>query len=206
MAIKLKGDWKKLEKVLDPKIMTPVIEKWVTKASQFNGIVGVKQIKDYIKSSKYRANRPLTIAIKNSSKPLIGVDDGAQLYNSITYEVDKMSVFVGVLKTDQFYNIAYFLHEGGVIEVTEKMRLMFRILWLASLGHISPSELTGRAAELFEEMPRDWKPLKMSTTAIVIPSRPFVKKAFRSKKFYEQLQKNWEKALEFAFREVVSGG
>jgi len=196
----------RLQYVVDPAKMLPLIHKHMNRANKLNAMAAVGKIRDGINEGKFQKNAPLTEMIKGENKPLVGITSGGaggQLYQSITWkEVDKMSVFVGVLKTDSFFNIGRFIHEGGQIEVTSKMRAMFAYLWYASLGLISGSDLTGRAAELWKIRPGDWKPLKPSTKVLIIPSRPFVYEALNDPDFRNLVMKNWELALAAAHAEA----
>lgn len=74
---------------------------------------------------EYAALHPFTVKRKGSSKALIRHGD---LRNSITHQVDRNSVFIGVLRTAKgkdgqaLANIAAIHEEGAVIRITPKMR------------------------------------------------------------------------------------
>lgn len=204
-TFKIKG-LKQLNYVIDPTKMTPILRKHMERANTLNGIKAVEQIRTGISKGGFEKNADLTIAIKGEDKPLIGKSvggAGGQLRQAITWKtVKKLTVFVGVLKINSFYNIAAIVHEGGQFKVSDKMRMMFHYLWLASVGAIKPDKLVGRASELWQMMPGNWKPLKKSTSAIVLPKRQFINKAFEDKSFRDFVKKNWEQAMDAAHIEI----
>lgn len=196
--------WKQLETALDAKAFDKNITKALRKASILNGKLAEAQIRRTLATGAFKPNAALTIAIKGSSKPLV---DNGQFFQFITSKVIRnTTVFVGVLRTDQNYNLAVALHDGVSIRVTPKMRGLFFILWQASTGAINPSKLTGRAAELFERLDHGWKPLAKSTKVIVIPPRPFVTQALMNAGFKETIKGNWRMALQAAMKEQAEAG
>ena len=170
----------------------------LNRASKRIGLMAVKQVRAAIKGSGFEPNAPLTVAIKGSTKPLV---DKGDLFQAITFEVvNATTVFVGVLQTDRFYNVALNLHEGVEIGVTHAMRQLFHFLWQASVGKIKASELSPRGQQLFERF-KDWRPLKEETRAIVIPGRPFMEKAFEDTGLRLMVQLEWQKAINAALKE-----
>lgn len=196
--LKLKGAW-------DPKKMDSVLKKHMKQATGLNGKLMEAEARQVIKTSRgLRRNAPLTAALKGENKPLVGLT--AEMFRAITSKVvGADAVFVGVLRTDEKYNIAQIVHDGVIIPVTPAMRGLFFVLYQASSGKISPAELTGRAAELWDQMPGDWRPLEDSTTTIVIPSRPFLDIAFKSVQFKKRANSNWNMALRAAVKERAGG-
>jgi hypothetical protein len=198
--IRLSGDWKKLEQALSKG--GTVVRQHIKRATAFIGKKGEALIRQEITSGEFESNKPLTVALKGGkNEPLKGDSPGAPLFKAITSQIiDDFTVFIGVLQTNGIYNIAVAIHYGVGIKITDKMRWLFYVLWLKSQD---PSiELTDRAAELWEKMPGGWKPLKKSTTAIIIPSRPFVKNVMDSGKLYDIATKFWNEALAAAFKEI----
>jgi hypothetical protein len=174
--------------------------------------MAVKQIRQLIRGGEggYEANAELTKEIKGASVPLVGgkADTGGiNLFQAISSTMlDDYAVFAGVKFVSEKYDVAATLHDGAVIPVTERMRTMFKMLWWASEGAIDPSQLTGRAAELWRLKQTGWYPLSDSTTAIVIPGRPFIERAFESGQLKREAQRNWEQALASVFRVLAKGG
>ncbi len=192
---------RRLEKAIGPEQMDTVIDKHLLRGAKLIGKAAESEIRQGIRSGSFEKNADLTIMIKGSSKPL--VDRGSGIFQGISsHEVDGHTVFVGILRTDEEYNIALALHEGVSISVTPAMRGLFFYLWQASEGKIDPSELTGRAAELWERQQGGWKPLKTDTTHIRIPSRPFIADAVQSPKLKRRARAIWAKALKDAMREM----
>lgn len=195
--------WKAAKKAFDPRVFDKKTRKYMKIASGRIGLMGVRNTRKVIQKGGFAPNKPLTVAIKRSSKPL--VDDG-ELFQSITYQVmNEYTVFVGVLKTSGIYNIAVMIHDGGIIPVTWEMRGLFWILWLASQGTVSPNTLSGRAKELWDRMPGGWKPIGVGTRAIVIVSRPFMRQAFQDPELHRIALNHWHEAINLAMRELAAG-
>lgn len=193
-------NWKKFQKMLDPKQMK-IIDEELRKANRLSGKIIEAKTRDKIKEGKFKANKALTVFIKGDNKPLIGVESGAHLFGSITStEVDPKTVFIGILRTNDFYNIALKIHEGIEIKVTDKMRGLFLALWKASMGELDRSQLSQRAQDLFDYTKgKRWRPLEASTTKIVIPPRPFINKTIDDDEVREIVRKNWVTALRDGF-------
>ena len=198
------GDWAKWEQALKPGVMERAIKRRMRKATRLNGALAQRAIRQTIRNGGFTPNAPLTIHIKSSSKPL--VDQGTGIFQAITSQIiDDVTVFAGVLRTEGAFNIAMALHEGAVLPVTPAMRGMFLSLWEASIGSMDPSDLTGRARELWERRPGGWAPLQLSTTRIIIPGRPFIKSAFANARLKNLAKTNWQEALRQAMRDLAQG-
>lgn len=200
-----KRGWVKLEAALDPAKMDATMKRHLRRASGLNGKLVQAAVRSEISGGKFAPNRPLTVALKGGrNEPLIGNSD---LFNAITSKViGDTQVFVGVLRTDDVYNIAVAIHDGREIGVTSAMRGLFFVLWQASVDPAQVAKLKGRAKDLWETMPGGWKPLKPSTRAIIIPSRPFIKQAFKAVGLKKKVQDNWRMALQAAVREQSRSG
>lgn len=190
------------------------LRRRIREATALNAKLAEKAQRKVLQSGKaLDPNAPLTNMIKGGSgkgrftkgsKP--GVD-GGDLFAGITSRVvDDFTAFVGVLRTSKEYNVAITVHEGDSIAVTGRMRGMFFYLWKASAGELDPSTLTGRAADLWKRRPGGWKPLAESTSAIVIPGRPWPKFAFEDEGFKATVQRNWQLAVGRAFADLARGG
>lgn len=196
--------WKKWERAVGKKVFRSKLRKHLKQATFFNQKIAEASIRKEIKRGSFEANSPLTIMIKGSSKPL--VDKGTGLFQAITSKrVDDLTAFAGVLRTSEKYNIALGLHEGMTIRVTPAMRGMFFMLWKASEGEIGAGELTGRAAELWDRAPGGWKPLRSTTTQIIIPARPFIRQAFDNAELRRRAKRNWENAVQKTIKELAQG-
>lgn len=180
--------------------------KRLRRATEQNGLEALGAMRRLIrKGGTFAENATLTREIKGSAKPL--VDNATSLFQALTSKVTSdTSVFIGMLKRDEFFDIAEALHDGRVIPVTPKMRQMFQALHWASIGNLDPAELTGRAAELWKRKQTGWFPLKPSTTAIVLPPRPFVDAVFDGTSLSGlkvKVRRNWERAINDVLREVA---
>lgn len=201
--IRLTGDWNKLEHALKPGTMNKAIKRRMRIATRLNGALAVRMIRQTIRGGGFQSNAALTTFIKSSSKPLV---DKGDLFQAVTSRViDDTTIFVGILKTSEEFNIAMALHEGATIRVTDAMRGMFFALWKASEGELPPGELGGRARALWERQEGGWLPLKSSTTRIITPGRPFMRQAFKQNRLKQQAKKNWQQALQQAMRDLAQG-
>lgn len=198
-----KREWDRFQRALDSKRFGRLADRELRKATRRNGLEAKATIRRLIRAGgNFSANALLTREIKRSSKPL--VDFGSGLFQAVTSQTQTAtSVFIGVQQTSEFFNIAEALHDGRVISVTPKMRLMFQVLHSASIGTIDPSTLTGRAAELWKRKPGGWYPLKSSTVAIVLPPRPFIDLAFADNRLKQKVIANWQQAISSVLREVA---
>lgn len=200
MTFKSKGI-KRWLKALDPAAFTQNMRTNVRKATVLNGKIGEAYLRKAIQSSRGRLkpNAPLTKLIKGSAKPLV---DQGLLFQAITSRVkDDFTVFIGVLRTSESYDLITTLHEGKEIKVTPAMRGMFFMLWRASIGEIDSSSLTGRAAELWKRKQGGWFPLRDDTVAVIIPARRFMRLVFEDPQFKKLVKDNWTKALAASFKD-----
>ena len=201
-------DWKKFESAFGPKARR-IIKRHMLRATLLNGKILERKIREAIQAGNFLPNAPLTEAIKRDNKPLVGVETGAQLFKAITSKSVtgdtpfKSAVFVGILRTNQFYNVARTIHDGKTIRVTERMRGLFLALSLASQGKIDRGQLSQRGRDLFDYMNKGWKPLRKSTTRIVIPPREFISGAFKDGSAKKLARRNWQQALQAAFKEMA---
>ncbi len=165
----------------------------IRRATKLNALAAAKTMREVIQSGGFKANAPLTVALKGSSKPLIG---GGDLFQSITLEElsGKDEIFVGVLRSEGLYDVVDIVHNGASIPVTPAMRWMFMLLGKASDGSMDPAKLEGRAADLFGQF-QGWKPLAPSTTVIIIPARPFAEVTFNKAELIKLCQDNWAAAV-----------
>lgn len=194
----------RIDLALDPKKMDAAMRRRLNKATRLNGKFAEKEARRVIQSgSGLENNAALTAAIKGGDKAGVGLT--AEMFRAITSTaINDTTGFVGVLRTDESFNVAQIVHDGTTIPVTKAMKGMFFFLWKASIGELDPSKLTGRARELWGHMDNGWKPIKDSTTAIVVPSRPFLEIAFQSTALKKKVKANWLLAVQGAVRERAS--
>lgn len=167
----------------------------IRRATKLNALATVKEMRATIQSGDFKPNAPLTVAIKGSGKPLVA---GGDLFQSVSLEeLNEDEIFVGVKRTEGAYDLVSVIHDGATIPVTPAMRWMFLMLAKASDGSMDPGKLDGRAAELFGQF-QGWKPIANSTSAIVIPGRPFAEVTFAKPALIKLCEANWAKAIELA--------
>lgn len=208
---KFTGDWRKLKYVVDPKRFETALQQNMLRATQFNGMLVVAEIRRRIRAKRYAPNAPLTVLLKRSTKPL--VDDG-DLFSAVTSNVmSPTHVFVGILRQARasdgtsLVNIAQLLHEGGTIRVTEAMRGMFALLADYAAGRIKKEQLDGRALEIANELKgriKQIRPFKATTTTLIIPPRRFLLEVFRDPAVLKKIKANWEKALKATLKAASS--
>jgi len=166
------GSWDLFRSLTDYKKFESRLDKWIKASLLFNAELIIKEIRMGIKNQEFVENHPLTLKLKIKEKALI---DKGFLWLSISRElVDKETVFIGVLrkkvKADKDINIAFILHEGTKIKITEKMRKKVNYL-LTSSG---------------------MKPLKPSTSFLSIPGRPFISTVFEDILIKKKIVENWK--------------
>lgn len=198
----LTGDWSKLSKTLNPKHFNEILEDNLLAATKFNGMIMAAEIRKRIRQRRYAKNSALTVLLKKSSMPLV---DDADLFGAITSrELDRFSVFVGILRTattssgQPMVNLAELLHNGGSIPVTEHMRNMFILLSEVGQGKRDINTLEGRTLELARALGSkisQIKPLKPSTVFIKIPARPFLAEVLKDQAMLKKCVRNWENAV-----------
>lgn len=182
--LELKG-FDELRDRLDDKKFEKRLKREVAKATKRNALVAEAYIKRGInRGARYEPNSVITIAIKGSSRPL--VDTGA-LSASITSRVKWDVAFIGVLRSTQrksrdgnsydLLNVAFVVHEGAAIRVTDKMRRFFALM--------------------ARENPGRWFPIRPGTKIIRIPGRPFLEAALDDNAV-KTYRRNWERAIQRA--------
>jgi len=180
------------------KILKPQISKGLRESAQ----ILENEYKQAIDKGNFARNKPLTIAVKGRDHPLL---DTGKMRNAITSRQPQWNMaWVGIPKSDPAFKVARIVSEGAQIEITDRMRAMFRVLWIASMaarGEVPSSSvpLRGRAAELFSRF-QDWGPLPPRRRTIRIPPRPFIQRTFKKKAIRRKLNRRMEKAVVEAWR------
>lgn len=200
-SLKLDTGWARLASALSPRARKEVA-KACDIAVERAALVAVKLLRAEIQQGTYEKNADLTITIKGSTKPLV---DKGRLFQSIGHQrIKRATYFVGVLKSRavrmrgveggvDYLNVARIIHDGATIPVTPKMRSMFKALWLATRDKKSRgagetwkrmpmTKLRSKRAKYLAQRARRRGatifPLSPSTSAIRIPSRPFIRNVF----------------------------
>lgn len=183
------------------------MQKHIKRGTTKNAIAIRRQIRQEIKKGVLPKNKALTESLKGGNKPIVGTA-GADMFNAITYSVPSWNTaFIGLLRTDKNYNVGKVVHGGKTISVSKKMRGLFYILWLTSIGDFPVAKLKGRAKAIWEmSKTKKFYPLKASTKAIVIPKRPFIKYAMQEPSLKKIAEANWLKSIGDGFKELAERG
>jgi hypothetical protein len=197
--IAFKGQWDKAMRITNPREFERRMRLYIGVATNRNVLKSVAKIRDVIKEGQFPENQPLTIALKGSSKPLIG-RTGA-LWQSISPSRISWNIgFAGIKRGTisggkNYYNIGMLLHKGFKIKdlggKNIKVRNLFKLLAAASAGTFNPGLLRGRAAELWA-INKKWYPVNKNE--IVVKPRRFIKSAF-TKELKEDCRREWKEAM-----------
>lgn len=181
--------FEKFLKRLLPKPFESRLHKHIGKATRKNALVAEGEIKRDIRAGKYTPNAEVTTILKGSSRPLV---DTGELFKSVVGKLESWDVaLIGVLKNKitkrdsdnkpkDILSIAYVLHFGAKIRVTDKMRRYFYALAKKHPGVI---------------------PLSIRKRFIIIPPRPFLKAAIKPEMLVKY-RENWLEALDKVFKGV----
>lgn len=192
----LRGDWAKVDKLVRQQVIDDRLYRYMPQGLAQTAVLAVQLMRDTISGgSRFAQNRPLTIAIKRSSTPL--VDLGTMEASVTSSRTGMAEYWVGVptharqSSGADAVGVAEALHDGKKIRITRRMRGMFIMLARAAAGTISPATLRGRARVLWNRNPgMAWKPLKKRKRFIKIPPRPFVTRTLRSGRLRQAFVRN----------------
>lgn len=207
MATKMKftGNWEQFSKITSPRRFSSTLKDTVGKATKANAELVAEEAQKNIKSRKYSANAGLTILLKGGKQPL--VESGAlhEALGSISLRLNSWkTAYIGIKrKGDDKVDVASVVHNGAIIKVTDKMRDMFALLYRVGRGQEDRNKLKGRAAEIAKKLGsrlKELRPIKNSTTSIVIPSRPFLSDVFKNKTVMAKIRNNWASAVETSIK------
>lgn len=173
-----------LQNVLNPSRFMAALRKNVRATNKRLALIGQDKLRQSIHSTKQWAvpNSVATIEAKGSSKPL--TDRGDLWGNAASTLIGAFQFVVGTNRTDESdrYNIAWILHQGAHMPVTDGMRKYFRYLAYKTKGKV--------------------KPLGPETKVLIIPARPFMKRAFIDDKVFMKLvAAEWRQALDKSFKD-----
>jgi hypothetical protein len=153
--MKLDKGWEEYAAAIDPEKFTAEMRVAMRRTTELNSLFMIKTIKRFMKRrGSYSPNAELTLNLKRSSKPLIGID--ATLFNSVAYKViDDFTSFVGIKRGarnregKELVDLGAGIHEGMRIPVTERMRNLFRLVSRAQRGQVGHEHRTkkGRKAK-----------------------------------------------------------
>ncbi len=221
--------WEQFQDALHPKRFKRRIETRAIAVLFAAARIYVASIEEEFAPNRAAKNARLTIFIKGHETPLLGVArkrESKQRFASqrvapnakgiarhiSSRRLTNTSIFVGIMKSSRDYKAMYGLHEGAKIRITAKMRGMFYMLWLVSVGKLEASALTGRARALWQARPArgnkknsSWRPLDEQKKFIRIPPRPFFDDAFSNQKNHKKVHKMLFQFVNETLRETIKG-
>lgn len=170
----------RLKEILSPPAFEARLKREVAAATRINALLAEAAITDAIHSGAFAPNAALTVAMKGSSRPLV---DQGLLVGSVSSKSRWDEADIGVLRkrkraSGSDANIAAIVHYGAHVTVTDRMRRYF--YWLS------------------RKNPRV-KPLRSTTTVIVIPPRRYMDAAVSDDSKAEYVR-NWAAAVARAMR------
>lgn len=194
--------WGAFKKMLDKHRFQRSLKQEMPKAMRKAGEYLEKEYKDAISRGNIPPpNAPLTMGIKKHGITLL---DSGRMRDAIRTDLEAWDrVVVGIPKNTREWKVARIVSEGANVEVTDRMRAMFDMLWHASEGRIASSQLYGRAAELWARSPGNWFPLGEHVRVIRIPARPFMQITFGRKAVKDRVKLLQNKGLKQAWRKHV---
>lgn len=179
--LKLEG-FKELERGLNPHKLMAKLRPLFRKQNKKMGLILKRKLVQEIKNAKgFAANAYATAQFKGSSNPLVA--HGTLRMNCGNRLEGSFGFIVGTTRRNRKgVDIAAVLHEGAKIKVTPKMRNV----WLA----------------LCTKTEMRVKPLRASTTHIIIPARPYLKKALiDDESVGRMVVLGWKEAMREAHRQ-----
>jgi hypothetical protein len=209
-TIKLTGFWNRVDVMMDPRKWERVLDAEMTRSTCINCMYLVREVRQRIRSRRYKVDAPLTAILKGSRNPTPLVDRG-DLFKAITWKkITKGTYLAGILRTsrtprgESTATLAEHLHEGITIRVTDSMRNLFWHLHQYSIGY-SGMQLTGRALELSTRIKRGQivPEIGPRVTQIYIPPRPFLAEPFDDPGVRRKLIENWRQGLERALTRIA---
>ena len=143
-------------------------------------------------------NADMTRDMKGSSKPLF---DSGRLSKSITSEsggsIGDFEIRVGVKRSNAAANVAKIVHDGSSQTVTRRQEVLFKMLWLASIGR-KVNIKSARGQELLAQSKGTIAPIKEGQT-LVIPPRPFALTTLRDPRVKQIVESEFKDALKRTF-------
>lgn len=229
-GIEFHGDWDRFIGQLDPVKFQARLVREMARANARIGHEFVRRSRKAIQGGAFAENSPMTVAFKDSSKPL--VDDG-DLFGSITWKrdpTDGFVVWVGAnAASASGVRIDQLVHDGFTVRVTPKMRAFL----FARLSKLAKG--SGRKAKLARDFLGQWKPEgkpkgkgKMKSASpkqrrfffaklresgklarrgpaardvYVIPARPYIMGIVEAPDFRQFVLREWEQAYHRALHE-----
>jgi len=178
-----------------------VVSKHLGKAATKVGLGVAAKMRQRIRAGVGPANSQMTTDMKGSSKQLA---DTGRLFKAINFRIERGrtgdTIRVGVFRTSKAANVAKIVHDGTTQQVTHRMALFFRVLWLASRGR-SVVVKSARGQELLSRSKGQIPRLREGQT-LVIPPRPFAAETIQDPKTKTFIEQTYQKALFEAWEQL----
>lgn len=206
--IKVTLKWFPIAKNLqNPARARALLKEEFERAGEVVGMTLERNMRRVIQAGRFQPNAPMTVALKGSSKPLIGPGE-PRLWKAITHKVQATpngaSIHVGVMRTHREANIARIVTEGRVVTVTRRMEIMFRVLRSIQLGY-GGALTSERARQLFNESKGQFPVLQEGST-FAIPARNFGLVVLRDPETKRVAEREFSQAVMNALKRLKAGG
>jgi len=198
--IKISIDFEKIAKafVSGPLVFQSTLSREYVRAGKVSGAKLAALMRQRVQGGMAPPNTDMTKDIKGSSKPLV---DSGRMFKAITSEsggsLTNFEIRVGVKRTHAAANVAKIVHDGAKQTVTRRQEVLFKMLWLASIGRkVNIRSERGRA--ILAQSKGTIAPIKEGQT-LVIPPRPFALDTLRDPRTKLIVEAEFKEALKRTF-------
>lgn len=201
--VTVKLDFVSLGKVLlaGPDKFRAQLRKELSKAGRLAGLKIKAIMRQKIREGIAPKNADMTKDIKGSTKSLV---DTGRLFKAITSQsggsLDDFEIRVGVKRSNEAANIAKIVHDGNVQTITRKQEVLFKMLWLASVGR-RVTLRSERGRQILAQAKGVIAPLKEGQV-VVIPPRPFGLITLRDPRVKQIVNEEFNLALAETFKKL----
>jgi hypothetical protein len=202
--------WDQFAAATDPKRFRQALAKEMFKATTKS----CNEIRDEIaksimgKGKVYEKNSGLTILFKRTSTPLIGgnfgigpemgggTDPGATMYKSLGIDAKTYEGFIGVVRNRGGFNVAYIVHEGATLRITEKRRKWLAAAIASAMGK-QGKDFSRKGQAFTVDMNGKEKRIPSAKgsnnvgSAIIIPPRPFIRHVMQDPALQRRVIDRW---------------
>lgn len=203
-SFQITGDFKKFGQFMSSPRLRNNLEREIKKATILNSLLLIREVGKKIRAKDFQENAPLTLALSRNTTPLLKEKNlldamSFKLRNSFVSEVGwiKNAQSTGGVtgQTIEMKKLIELMETGYVIKVTPKMVAAM----MAALNNrrTKKGSLTGRAKKALRAInsTRGGGGIKNFR----VPPRKFVSEVFEDPKIIQQINDNWNKALERAW-------
>ena len=224
LRVEITGAWDSFENALDGRAFQKRLDQEMLRAHERIGREYVRTARRAILSSAYESNSPLTVALKGSTRPLIGRT--GSLLRAIGYEAGPRQLNVGLDPSKagpKLTQLAVILHEGATIDLRKHPQVR-QAVWaqareavgaarLAQLSRRNRSAVIRSASSAGIRAPRRTPMSDRQRRAFFarqpkaprtgldiwrIPPRPFLLEPLNAPRFVRFVGRAWSQAVERA--------